>query len=620
MSADPNTRRNDTRGAVVESTVRKLMLFLLLAMPLGVANAEIMPLTEVQKGQKGYGLTVFDGSKVERFDVEILGVLRNIGPNQDLILANVDSEVIRRTGVMAGMSGSPIYIDGKVIGALAYSWQFAKEPVAGITPIEEMLAISRNAASAGPRIGPQMTSNAFLTTFGERKWEEQFQKMTASVFAGNPGFATAALPIATPLSLGRFSANTIERFSPMLEMGGFLPVPSGTTSSATSKAKASGSATPFTPGAAVGAVLVDGDFSVAATGTVTHVDGAAVYGFGHPFLGMGEISVPMAKAEVVALLPSVARSFKFANTGEIVGSFRQDRAAGIYGVEGSFVDMIPVNLTLEGSRGREEYKLRVIQHPELFPVFVAMAADSVIANAQRSAGERTVVLESTVEIEGFAPLTVRDGWSGAQARASIPAYLAVISNYLLSNEFSDAKIKSLNITLRHDDRLKTARLVEASVETPGDGEVNPGDTVRVNALLKPFRGEEFRESFDIVIPSTQKAGTAHVLIGGGSVANQLGFTLVPPDPRTLEQVLGVVRRLRSSTDLTASLFTSSPGVVAGGSYLPNVPPSMTAVIQTDSSNSAQAPVRYDTTQQLVRQLEYVVDGALTLDIEIRPRI
>lgn len=611
------------KAADVETNVRKLpiklTLVLLAFVSFASARAEVMPLDQVQKGMKGYGLTVFDGNSIEKFDVEVLGVLRNIGPNQNLILAKVDSEVIRRTGVMAGMSGSPIYIDGKVIGALAYSWQFAKEPVAGITPIEEMLAIRRNDTGSAPRTGSQVPASTFLTTLATRQFEEPFRKLTTAAFGARPAAGGSALPIATPMSFGSFDPDTVQKYSPMLEAAGFMAVPAGSSGSSAASSTSNTEAA-FRPGDAVGAVLVDGDFSVAATGTVTHVDGQNVYGFGHPFLGMGEISVPMATAEVVALLPSVARSFKFANTGSIVGSFVQDRAAGIYGVKGVQPKMIPVDLSLEGSRGREEYHFRVIQHPELFPLLLAMAADTVVANAQRAAGERTVLLESTVDVDGFEPLQLRDGWSGAQARAAIPAYLAIVSNYLLSNEFSDAKIKSIQLHLRHDDRLKTAKLVEASVETPADGEINPGDTVRVSMLLKPFRGDEFRETFDLPIPTYQKPGTVNVLIGGGAIANQLGFTLVPPDPRTLGQVLQVVRRLRSSTDLTASLYASADGVVAGGAYMPNLPPSVSAVIGTDSSNSAQATVRYDTQQQLVRSLDYVVDGALNLTLEIRPQI
>jgi len=583
----------------------------------GASAAERMPLSQVQKGMKGYGLTVFEGTRIEKFDVEILGVLENIGPEQNLILAKVDSEVTNRAGIIAGMSGSPVFVDGKVIGALAYAWQFAKEPVAGITPIEEMIKLSSRAKPAGASLAdatPRMSGAELLKSLADKKTDVAFEKLMTGLSAHTVSTLSGAKRIALPMSLSSFAPETVTRFTPQLENLGFVAVPAGASSASTSTANKKSS---FAPGDPIGAVLLTGAFNVAASGTVTYIDGDKVYAFGHPFLDMGEIAFPMATSEVVTVLPSLASSFKFSNTGHVVGALRQDRAAGIMGVLGETAPMIPVELTMNGS---QTYKVDVVRHSTLTPLILAMAADTVIANAQRAAGERTVILESEIKLKGFEPIKVREGWAGQQARSAIPQYLAVVAGYLMSNEFRATDVESVKVNLRHDDELKTAKLMEASLVAPEKGRIEPGDTVKVRAVLKPYRGESFVETFDIRIPDDQPAGAAYLLVGSGSVMNAVDFTLVPPDPRTLEQVLDVIQRLRPSTDLTVGLYSNGEGAVTSGVYLPNLPPSMRAVVSADTSNGAQAPVKYHATGHKAKPLAYIVDGALKIDIDVRPAI
>jgi len=601
--------------SIVERRLLAISLSILTMLIAATAAAETMPLSQIQKGMRGYGITVFEGNRLEKFDVEILGVLHNIGPRQDLILAKVDSPMVHRAGVIAGMSGSPVYIDGKVIGALAYSWQFAKEPVAGITPIEEMLKIAdlgNNTGAVVVAASPRMTGAEFLGAIANQKTTELFDKLESGFRHASPA---GVKPIAVPLSLSSFAPETISRFSTLLDGMGFVAVPSGSTGAPPA------SEAEFHPGDAIGAVLLNGDFNLAATGTVTFIEGNRVYAFGHPFLDIGEISFPMAKSEIVTVMPSLASSFKFASTGKIVGSFRQDRSTGIMGIVGDKADMIPVDVSVEGSGPSQSYHVNIVRHSLLSPLILAMAADSVVANAQRAAGERTVRMESEIKLKGFdEPIRLREGWAGAQARQAIPAYLAVVSGYVMSNEFRVADIESVKIHLRHDDDLKIAKLLEASIDTPEKGKINPGDTVKVRTVLKPYRGEPFVETFDVKIPENQPPGSAYLLIGSGSLANQIDFSLVPPDPRNLEQVIAVLERLRPSTDLTIGLYSSAEGAVTAGVYLPNLPPSMRAVVSADSTNGAQATVRYHAAQHLSRPLGYIVDGAVKIDLDVKPNI
>ena len=601
---------------------RKFSLLIALAVSLtsAVQAAERMPLSEVKKGMKGYGLTVFEGTKIEKFDVEIIGVMNNIGPGQNLILAQVDSPVVKRAGVIAGMSGSPVFIDGKVIGALAYAWQFAKEPVAGITPIEEMLKISQVVRPAGASpagAAPRMTGAELLQAIATNKPEEAFDKLLKGMAARPVNTLSGATRIALPMSMSSFAPETIQRFAPHFEQLGFQAVPAGATSTS---ATTSTTKTTFSPGDPVGAVLLNGDFNVAASGTVTYIDGDRVYAFGHPFLDMGEINFPMATSEVVGVLPSVANSFKFSNTGNIVGVLSQDRSAGIMGVIGAKADMIPVEVVLNGAGPAQTYRVNVVRHSYLSPLMLAMVTDSIVSNQQRAAGERTVLLESEIKLKGFDAVRIREGFAGQQARQAIPQYLALVAGYVMSNEFRDAEIESVKIHLRHDDDLRIAKLMEASLVMPDKGCVEPGDTVQVRTVLKPFRGEAFVETFEMRIPEEQAPGAAYLLVGSGSVMNAIDFSLVPPDPRTLEQVLGVLQRLRAATDLTVGLYSTGEGAVTSGVYLPNLPPSMRAVVVADTSNGAQAAVKYHPAGQSARPLGYIVDGALKIDIDVQPAL
>ncbi|MGZ5473083.1 MAG: hypothetical protein ACXW31_05005, partial [Thermoanaerobaculia bacterium] len=495
-----------------------------------------------------------------------------------------------------------------------------KEPVAGITPIEEMLKIAQVVRPVGASPAgavPRMTGLELLQALANNKSEEAFDKLVKGMAARPVNTMGGATRIALPMSVSSFAPETIQRFAPYFESIGFQAVPAGATSTSTTSKNAK---TTFAPGDPVGAVLLTGDFNVAASGTVTYIDGEHVYAFGHPFLDMGEINFPMATSEVVGVLPSVASSFKFSNTGNIVGVLRQDRAAGIMGVLGAKADMIPVEVSLDGAGPAQTYHVNVVRHSYLSPLMLAMVTDSIVSNAQRAAGERTVLMESEIRLKGFDPVRIREGFAGQQARQAIPQYLALVAGYLMSNEFRDADIESVKIHLRHDDDLRIARLMEASLVMPDKGRVSPGDTVKVRTVLKPFRGEAFVETFDVRIPDEQAVGAAYLLVGSGSVMNAIDFSLVPPDPRTLEQVLGVLQRLRPSTDLTVGLYSTGDGAVTSGVYLPNLPPSMRAVVVADTSNGVQAAVKYHPAGQSARPLGYIVDGALKIDIDVRPAI
>jgi hypothetical protein len=486
-------------------------------------------------------------------------------------------------------------------------------------------ASAGNGTALSAAVMPRLSAVEFLKAMATGKTEEAFDRMAAGFAAHQTSSAlTGAKAIAIPLSMSSFAPETIARFGKYLDDMSLMAVPSGSMSTssttATTGAAKGPALSPFKPGDPVAAVLLNGDFTVAATGTVTHVEGNRVWAFGHPFLDMGEVSFPMARSEIITVLPNLASSSKVANTGAIVGALTQDRAVGIMGELGANAKMIPVELTVDSSGTTQTYQVNLVRNAQLSPLILAMAVDSVVSNVQRGAGERTVILDSEIKVRGYEPIHLREGWAGPQARAAIPSYLAVVAGYLMSNEFRDAQIETVKVHLLHDDQIKIAKLLEASIDMPPTGRISPGDTVKVRTVLKPFRGEPFVDTFDVKIPENQAPGPAYVLVGSGSVANAIDFTLVPPDPRTLDQVLDVLGRLRPSNELTVGLYSNSDGAVTAGVYLPNLPPTMRAVVTADSSNAAQAPVKYHAALHTAHSLGYIVDGAVKIDLEIKPKI
>jgi hypothetical protein len=255
----------------------------------------------------------------------------------------------------------------------------------------------------------------------------------------------------------------------------------------------------------------------------------------------------------------------------------------------------------------------------MFPLLLAMTTDSIVASTQKATGERTVVLDAEIAISGAGKVHLREGWAGSQARESIPLYLAIVSQYLISNEFRSADIDAVTIRLSHDDELRVSRVTDAAIRMPADGEINPGDEIVVSATLKPFRDTSFVESFTMQVPQDAPSGRSYVYLGGGGAMNRIEFSAVPPDPRSLEEVVGVIGRLHPSTNLSATIYSPLDGTVTGGAYHPSLPASMKQLLVDDSSHTAAAQVRLHPSARATRQLDQIVDGFLRLEFDVKPR-
>jgi hypothetical protein len=601
----------------VASLVRRLMLGIglsVLSAALSAAPTDILPAGEVSPGMKGYGLSdLGDGRGVQRFDVEIVGLLKSYAPKQDLILARIINDEIGRTGVIAGMSGSPIYVNGRLIGALAYGWPFSREPICGITPIQSMLDIRKAPAGPPVPIGGAATPTATLVSaFRDGKFQEPFAQLLTA-FHAEP--ATSGLsPLPLPVSLAG-SIETGGVFARLAEAAHWMVAPSGAATAPAPSAPVP--AATLEPGSAVAAVLLSGDMVLAATGTVTWVDGNSVLAFGHPFLSMGPVDMPMARADILTVLPSLYRSFKFSTTGDPLGSVSQDRSTGILGSFGKPPTMVPVTIRMSSEDiSPQTFRFEVVHNSMLTPILLAVAIDNVLTTLEKRAGERTIVWKSAIQT---SDRTVHwdSVFSGLTAREEAVGSLALLTNYLMANEFRDLSIRGVEVDITHSDRLQNARIVHVEAQRE---KVRPGESVPVWVDLEDFRAGPRRVTMTAKVPDDAPPGPLTVFVGDGNAATAYDLALYPPDPHSLDQVLDFLARVRPPNTLNLLTYRTASGAVVNGEPLAALPPTRAALLRDRGPGDGTPDLAYLRLQAESVEQPVPVSGSARLNLEVISRI
>jgi|PersoiStandDraft_1058852.scaffolds.fasta_scaffold03913_5 hypothetical protein len=538
------------------------------------ATTPTLSVSEIHSGQRGYGLSDFgDGRGVQKFDVEILGVLKEYAPRQDLILARLSGQKLEESGIIAGMSGSPVYIDGKLIGAVAYGWPFAREPIAGITPIAAMLDIRHVPPGPPVPIGAQGATRekaaSLLSAAAEGDFRPMFQGLLDRAFPAAAPDSWARLPL--PVSSSGFGGS-FGLVSRLFQRDGFVEAPAA--------GKASGEVPPLEPGSSVSTILVSGDMSLAASGTVTWIEGENVLAFGHPFLSMGPVEMPMASSQVIGVLPSIYRSFKFAAAGRVLGSITQDRSTGILGSFGTKAKMVPVDLSVASEDVPiQRYHFDVVRNSMLTPILTGLAIDSVLTTLEKSAGERTLVMKSVI-LTPDRTVHFDAVYSGLSAKDQAVSSMAVLTNYLMANEFHDLSIDGIRLTFEHSDILKNARITDVE---PEKEKAHAGETVKVRVGLQDFRGGSRRLSIDVPIPLETPPGPLTIFVGDGNAATAYDFSMFPPDPRSLDQVLDMLDRMRPANTVNLLAYRAGSGATIAGQELSGLPPSVFTVFAAHSA-------------------------------------
>jgi hypothetical protein len=552
------------------------------------AASRYMPITEVQPGMTGTGRTVFQGSAIEEFQVQILGVVRsNIGPQRDLILARLSGGPLAKTGVIAGMSGSPVYIDGRLVGAVSYSLgTFATEPIAGITPIAEMLeATTRGSAAPAARPAPiPMGSNltALTTAFADMLRPVQaFVPLawpagagTAAAAAGEPA---ALRPIALPLTVGGLDgAAAADAFS-AFGGGGFALSPSGARVPARDRAAEAG---PLRPGDPVGIALITGDLQFGATGTVTEVDGTRVFAFGHPLYNLGPTSFAMTRAYVHTVLPSLQMSTKLASLGDTVGTMEQDRATAVAGILGAQPRTIAMTVSLrrEGVAVRR-FSFALADHPLLTPLLAYTALVGIVSEHERDLGPSTYALRGRATLAGQAPVAFDDVYAGDQPGVAAAAAVAMPLSALLTNEFEPVRLESLDLEIDSAERIRSAAIERVWI---GTTDIQRGGIVPVNILLAPWRGDKIVRTVNVEIPRNAEGPLTLVVADGVRFAQwEQRDRRTALRPASVGQMVTLLNASRRGNRLYIRLVGRDTGAVINGEAMPSLPSSVLAVVQGD---------------------------------------
>jgi hypothetical protein len=591
--------------------------------PTSDKDPRLFALEDLRPGMKGVARTVFSGTETEEFGVEILGVLPGFpGPRQSAIIARLSGSNVEKTGVFAGMSGSPVYVDGRLVGAIAFSFPFSKEPIAGITPIKQMIDIFEKGKvdeTQRPR-APRLVSFAQLAA---TEWKPTLPKqavtatsLIAPVSAGSPLVALMGqqmTPIATPVVFSGISQESLSLFAPQLMANGLLPV-SGAGGSAAITPLGEANEKTLTPGTSLSVQLVRGDYSIAASGTVTFRDGDRIYAFGHPFLSLGAADMPMTETSVVTVIANVNNSFKLSVPGQMMGAISQDRAAGVFGSLGRAPKMIPVKINLHTSRDRTEtYSYEVANDSFLTPLLLNITVFNTITSSERALGESTITIKGEIKVKGQENVQLDRRFSSSNSALMAAGSVATPIGSLMSSGFDDVQIDGVTLDISSSDTKYAGTLERIALDRT---EVRRGEKVEIQAYVRTEAGKQFVQRIPVQIPEDATPGQLLVFVGDGS-ALQEGSAAKAFVPQDLGQLVRAINKVKKSDRLYVKLFRITPGAVIGTDELPNLPPSVVATLNSDRTSGGYTPTVLSPVYEMeLPPADFVISGQQLIGIDV----
>jgi len=497
-------------------------------------RSKFMPVEEIRPGMKGYGLTVFEGTKVERFGVEVVDVLKKAMPKQDIILVKLSGHGLEESGIYQGMSGSPVFIDDRLIGALAYGWAYTKVSIAGVTPIENMLEVMERPVAKPIDVAANDANDGVKYKDGR------------------------IIPLTTPVMVSGIPAAVMDDLSDFLDDYNMNPIQGGGAQEGVSTG-------PFRPGGAMGVTLTRGDISMHAIGTVTWVEGSRVLAFGHPFLNGGEIRFPVTGAKVLALLPRLSISTKMGLATAEAGGLVQDRQACVVADTDYRASMVPFRITVINEKtGKEEnFNIEMAWETRFTSRLMDTLLRAALVYAEAHAGENTAETVVEAKFEGYPPVTLENTYFNGRGPFN-KAMLEPVRR-MLYNPFEDVRLESLKVRARITPDIRIAVIKRLWME---EDEIPPGGVGHVHVVLEPFGGEETERVVEVRISGNAAPGS-RVMVGAAG-----GMSVIPPAARPVD-FKGVMRFLESlykATDLVVVQQTGTTGASIEGEVMPDLPP------------------------------------------------
>lgn len=547
------------------------LILIFLFLPYAIGEIEVLPFENIKAGMKGVGKTVFSGTTVEEFQVEILGKTENVGPKQNIIYAKLSGGPLEKTGILSGMSGSPIYIDGKLAGAAAFMFSFSKEPIVGITPIGQMMAIKGNEIQKTSSHFPYWLEND-ERQFSNLFYPEQLTSLFRKGLTAKGEVFNKFKPIGYSIVASGFSQDSLSMLKVIFSGDLFTPVQAGGTPEEEQESIL------LKPGSAVAAQLMQGDIDLSLVGTVTDVQGNKVLAFGHPILNLGSIDFPMASSRVETLVPSLASSFKIAGPLKGIGSFTQDRSSGVLGYLDRKPNTIPIRMELfSGEESSESYSFNIIEDKLLTPLLLFHSLNSILSSAEKQYGDVTIGIKegSTIKLSEGKSINLRNLYSGDYSRTISMATIAFITYFIMDNEFTESRIEGINLLIDFYEGKRQARIERIWSDR---SRVKPGDQMDLRVTLKPYRGEPLTEIKEILIPEELPPGKLTLHVGDAYMLSRRETrddTMVFKD---FDHLIHLINNLRTNDKIYLLFTREDKGLFMQGVRFPNLPLSKASIM------------------------------------------
>jgi len=594
-----------------------------------IGKVEIFRTSDLRPGMKATAWTVFSGTEPEPIPVEIIGLWKNQwGPRQDIILAKMGGKAVR-TNVAGGMSGSPVYIDGKLLGAVALRLSvFSPDAICGITPAELMLEINDfdQSRPADARTPDKVAMRVGASNQAAVPGDLLAQAVAAGASPNLLQQAPLMMPIETPMMFAGFHENVLRNFGPLFQQLGITAVQGGAASTTYTAKPSAGWQNSLRPGDPVAGVLVSGDMSISGLGTVTYNDGQHVLAFGHPFFNLGPVDMPMSKGEVLMTLASQFQPNKFANATDIVGALRQDRHSGIMGVMGRESEMIPVTVNVRSFgennavRSSKALRFNVFVQQKWTPYLMMITLFNSISELNEFMDEATYRLSGDVELNSGPNLSLSTMQASGEMPMPAPMLLAGWwgdkFNRLYLNAVNLPSIKRVSVTVDLLPERRVASIENAWVAAP---EVRAGDDVPVKVLLRPYRGESIERDFSVKIPAGLAKGDHRIVLSDAETINRMQSIAGSMDHYIdLPQTISLINQERSNNKLYVSLLEASPTAYYDDKTLPSLPASVLNVMQAGrASNRSLVTSPESASEQMALPFDYVITGSYSLKITVK---
>lgn len=576
------------------------------------AAPEIFPLKEVKPGMKGVVYTIYAGDEIEKVDLVVLGILQDaIGPKQDIIVVQLLGDKAEHSGVVAGMSGSPVYFDGKLAGALSLKLgQFTKEAIGGVTPIAEMIDVEKDSATPKSEDASRATAMKFsFPSAGARiPLPSEFAQEVAA------GVGAYLEPIETPLIASGLYPETLAQFAKDFSAWGMTAMAGGTAPPSPEDAD-------LKPGDMVGFELVRGDLNLSSGCTVTTIVARQIMACGHPIFGFGKVAMPLTRAHVITTMASSLASTKIMSVGGEIGTLTQDRATAVMGELGPGPSMIPVEVTLTTPVTEKKFHFEVIENPQLTAQLVALSAYNGIVGSTAYTEGSTLQLDGSIDLKGHTSVRLDDLFAPPEQPVPSGFFVAtdVMSafNEIYSNPYEQPKVERVSLHITQLPERRWAMIDSAWIEK---SEVAPGETVGVKVLLRPYRGAPFIQEIPVTIPEQAQRGRMQLLVSDAETLNRTVQSLGAGSQGQLpglEELIRLMNRERRNDCLYATLLQPTPTLLVEDKEMPNVPTSEINILDQRQNPGGARLVYESTAGEWSVEMHQVIAGEHRLAITVK---